>query len=250
MPGSDRESNHLRHSAGVFATTHWSVVLAAGHGGSSAASEALEKLCRTYWYPLYAYVRRRGSDVHEAEDLTQEFFARLLDKNSLAGIKREGGKFRSFLLTALKHFLINEWQQRQTAKRGGGKPIISLDELDAEKRYQFEPADSATPELLFERRWAATVLDQVMRRLRERYTADGQAELFEALQSCLTGAKQTLAYAKLAAKLSTTESAVKMAVHRLRKRYGECLRAEIALTVNSPAEVEEEIRCLIAAAGK
>ena len=234
----------------VFATTHWSVVLAAGQHGSAAAEEALEKLCRTYWYPLYAYIRRRGSNVHEAEDLTQEFFARLLDKNSLADIRREGGKFRSFLLTALKHFLINEWQQRQAAKRGGGKPIISLDELDAEKRYQFEPADIATPELLFERRWAATVLDQVLRRLRARYAADGQTELFEALQPCLTGAEKAPAYSELATRLDTTESAVKMAVHRLRKRYGECLREEIALTVNSPAEIEDEIRCLIAAAGQ
>ena len=250
MLGLDEQDSPLPRGNNIFATTHWSVVLAAGQGGSLAAEEALEKLCHTYWYPIYAYVRRRAGDAHEAEDLTQEFFARLLGKNSLASVQREGGKFRSFLLTALKHFLINKWQQRQTAKRGGGKTLLSLDEVDAEKRYQFEPADETTPEVLFERRWAATVLEQVRRRLRARYAADGQAELFEALQPCLTGAEQTLAYVDLAARLGTSESAVKMAVHRLRKRYGESLRAEIALTVDSPAEVEAEIRCLIAAAGK
>ena len=244
LPTPDSES---RPPVAEFVTTHWSVVLAAGQKDLPQAAGALEKLCRTYWYPLYAYVRRRGSDAATAEDLTQEFFERLLAKDFPAGIRPEGGKFRSYLLTALKHFLVNEWQSRQTRKRGGDANIFSFDGLSAEARYALEPADPATPETLYERRWAATLLEQVRRRLRDEHIADGKEELFERLQPCLTGTERLIAYNEIAAQLNTTESAVKMAVHRLRKRYGELLREEIAQTVATPAEVAEEIRCLIAA---
>lgn len=247
----DRDSSNDRPAGGaVFATTHWSVVLAAGQDDSPAASQALETLCRTYWYPLYAYIRRGGHAPHDAEDLTQEFFARLLAKDFPAGISPLGGKFRSYLLTALKHFLANEREYAQTAKRGGGKIAFSLDELDAETRYQFEPADEETPESLFEKRWASTLLDQAMHRLQAEYLAAGKADLFDRLKPFLTGADRSIAYAGLAAQLQTSEDAVKMAVHRLRKRYGEVLRAEIAQTVARPQEIEEEIRQLIRLAAK
>ena len=237
-----------RGTNAVFATTHWSVVLAAGQKDLPQAAEALEKLCRTYWYPLYAYVRRKGYAPEDAEDLTQDFFARLLQKDFPAGIKPDGGKFRSYLLTALNHFLVNDWEARQTRKRGGGATVFSLDGLDAEARYALEAADPATPESLYERRWAATLLEQVRHRLREEYSAEGKAELFERLQPCLTGTERLIAYDELAAQLGTTEGAVKMAVLRLRKRYGYLLRMEIAQTVVTPEEVAEEIRALIAAA--
>jgi len=171
MSSSEHTAQGVGEGAGAFRTTHWSVVLAASHRNAPNAQDALAKLCQTYWYPLYAYVRRRGHDSHDAEDLTQEFFARLLDKNYLDGITRQGGRFRSYLLTTLKHFLANEWERARTQKRGGGKALVSLDDQDAESRYRFEPADSATPEILFERRWALTVLDQVMVRLREEQAA-------------------------------------------------------------------------------
>ncbi|MSU61853.1 MAG: sigma-70 family RNA polymerase sigma factor [Pedosphaera sp.] len=228
-----------------FATTHWSVVLGAGQEDSSAASESLEKLCRTYWYPLYAYIRRSGRDPHTAEDLTQEFFLRLLEKNYLKNIQREGGRFRSYLLTALKHFLINEHQARIVARRGGGQPLLSLDELQAEARYQVETADPATPENLFDQRWASMLLQQAMERLRADYAADGKVDLFDQLKPYLTGAEHTQAYADLAARLGMSEDALKMAVFRLRKRYGAALRAEVAQTVTGPHEIEEEIRHLI-----
>ncbi len=178
--------------------------------------------------------------------MTQEFFARLLDKQALARIQREGGKFRSFLLKALNHFLVNEWERHRAQKRDERRVAFSLDELDLEGRFQAEPADEAAPESLFDRQWAATVLEQVMKRLRDEYAAAGKAELFRRLQPCLTGAERMLPYAQLATPLGLTESAVKMAVHRLRKRYGELVRAEIVHTVATPREAEEEIRYLIA----
>ena len=230
----------------LFTTTHWSVVLAAGAGDSPQAAAALEQLCRTYWYPLYGYVRRRGYRPEDAQDLTQEFFARLLEKHSLVHLEREGGKFRSFLLTALNHFLVNEWARLHTQKRGARGVRFSLDELAPETRYQFEPADEATPETFYERRWAATLLEQVTNGLRDEFDREGKAGLFQQLQPCLTGAEQMQPYAELAARLGMTENAVKMAAHRLRKRYGELLRAEIVHTVANPLEVEEEIRHLIA----
>jgi RNA polymerase sigma factor (sigma-70 family) len=229
-----------------FTTTHWSVVLAAGNPLSPEVGVALETLCRVYWYPLYAYVRRKGYSAQNAQDLTQEFFTRLLDKNALAHVQREGGKFRSFLLTALKHFLVNEWEHDRAQKRDEQKVAFSLDELEPESRFQFEPADTATPETLFERQWAATLLAQVMDRLRDEHARAGKADLFQRLQPCLTGAERMIPYANLASLLGMTDNAVKMAVHRLRKRYGELLRAEIADMVADPLEVEAEIRHLIA----
>ena len=220
--------------------------MAAGELGSPKSAEAIETLCRIYWYPLYAYVRRKGYGPDDAQDLTQDFFTRLLEKHAIEGIQREGGRFRSFLLTAFNHFLINEWEHRHAEKRDQRKVAFSLDELDPEARYQVEPVDAATPETLFDRQWATTLLAQVMGRLRDEYTRDGKAELFQRLQPCLTGAEQMLPYAELAVLLGTTREAVKMAVHRLRRRYGELLRAELGDTVASPQEADDEIRHLIA----
>lgn len=232
-----------------FATTHWSVVLTAQRSDSTRAHAALSHLCQTYWYPLYAFVRRQGHGAHDAQDLTQEFFVRLLEKNYLAIVVRERGKFRSFLLASLKHFLANEWNRAQAAKRGGGLVIASLNETDAEGRYQLDPADTVTAEKIFERRWATTLLDQVVSRLRDEYGRAEKAKLYEELKHCLTVESRAVPYAELAVRLNMSEGAVKVAVHRLRARYREVLREEIAQTVSSPEEVEEELRHLFAALG-
>jgi DNA-directed RNA polymerase specialized sigma24 family protein len=231
----------------VFATTLWTVVLAAGDPNHPDAATALNRLCRTYWYPLYAYVRRKGRTAAEAEDLTQEFFSRLLSRGFPAGVRREGGKFRSYLLRALDHFLINEWRRDNSAKRGGGTTTFSLDGVDADARYRLEPTDVATPESLFDQRWATTVLDAVRERLRQEYARQGRDALFAALESSLTGA-DLLPYAELMTRLNLKESALKMAVHRLRRRFGELLREEIAQTVATSDEIDDEIRELITAA--
>ncbi|MGO9244910.1 MAG: RNA polymerase sigma factor [Verrucomicrobiia bacterium] len=236
-----------RSAAGGFAATRWTVVLTAGQTASPQAGRALEELCRAYWYPLYAYVRRRGYEVHEAEDLTQDFFARLLAKNYLADVDRTKGKFRSFLLTSLKHFLANEWDRAHAAKRGGDRPLLSLDTQTAETRYRSEPADDLTPEKLLDRQWALALLDQVLGRLQAESVADGKGALFEQLKLFLTEGKGTTTYASVATKLQTTEGAVKVAVHRLRRRYRELLREEISHTVATPAEIEEEIQHLFTA---
>jgi RNA polymerase sigma factor (sigma-70 family) len=235
-----------KHADRQFVTTRWSVVLAAGRGETPEAQEALAVLCRNYWYPVYAFVRRKGHSPHDAEDLTQEFFARLLEKHYLAGIKREGGRFRSFLLTALNRFLANEWDRVRALKRGGGQQAVPIDRDSAESRYQVEPAHELTPEKLYERQWAQALLDQVLARLRAEYGQDGKAALFDQLSRSLSLPRGALPYAELAGQLGTTEAAVKMAVQRLRARYRELLRAEIAQTVAQPAEVEEEIRYLFA----
>lgn len=232
-----------------FPATHWSVVLAAAHSGSLQAEQALADLCAAYWYPVYAFVRRRGYSAPDAEDLTQEFFARLLKKELLCGLKREGGKFRSYLLTCVKCFLANEWHHEQAQKRGGGRTVISIDDT-AETRYQGELIAHATPETLFERQWAMTLLNRVLVGLREEYLAAGKQELFDRLQSWLPGAGSRLSYGEAGAGLQMNEAAVRMAVHRLRRRYGELLRAEIAASVSSPAEINEEIHHLIAAIGQ
>ena len=247
MPEMPTPASASRTEAGVFATTQWTVVLAAGDRESPQAAEALENLCRTYWYPLYAFIRRKGHAAAEAEDLTQEFFARLLSRDFPAGIKPVGGKFRSYLLTALQHFLTNEWQRARAAKRGGGNTVLSLQEMDAEGRYRLESADNATPETTFDRQWASVLLDKVREQLRREYAAEGKANLYATLQGCLTGAEKVMPYATLAHQLGQSESAVKMSVHRLRKRYGELLRQEIRQTVADPGDVEEEIRALLAA---
>ena len=231
----------------AFVTTHWSVVVAAGRNDTARARDALARLCQTYWHPLYAYVRRLGHSPPDAQDLTQEFFARLLGKNYLADADESRGRFRSFLLAALKHFLANEWDKASAQKRGGGQMLIPIDFNAAETTCHFEPADETTAEKIFERRWALTLLDQVLRRLREEFVRDGKERLFEQLKPTLTEASRSVRYAEIAARLDTTEGAVKVAVHRLRQRYREVLRAEIADTVASPSEVEDELRSLFAA---
>ena len=228
-------------------TTHWSVVMAAGTADTSRARDALARLCQTYWHPLYAYVRRLGYSPHDAQDLTQEFFARLLAKKVLAGADESRGRFRSFLLTALKHFLANEWDKARAQKRGGGVVPISIDPAAAETGCSFEPADPTTADKIFERRWAMTLLDCVLRRLRQEYVASGRENLFEQLKPTLTEASRAVRYADIAVRLGSSEGAVKVAVHRLRQRYRELLRAEIGETVSTPGEVEDELRSLFAA---
>jgi RNA polymerase sigma-70 factor (ECF subfamily) len=227
----------------VFTTTHWSVVLAAGRNDVPQAQAALEKLCQTYWPPLYAYVRRRGYSPADAEDLTQEFFAWLLGRRWLERADQQRGRFRSFLLTSLSNFLANEWDKARAQKRGGGQ-IISLQRDEAETRYVWGPADNLTPEQSFDWRWALTLLDQVMNRLGTEFAQDGKGELFAALKPCLLGERAAQPYAALASTLGMTEGSVKVAVYRLRQRYRQLLREEIANTVANPEEVEEEMRYL------
>lgn len=231
----------------VFATTHWSVVLGAGETGSAQAAAALEQLCRAYWYPLYAFVRRRGYTSADAQDLTQSFFARLLERGSLRNIQREGGRFRSFLLTALNHFLLDEWDKARAGKRGGGRAILSLDEQEADGRYRLEPADVSSADKLFERRWALTVLESALDKLRAECAAGGKAQLFELLHARLTDDVPDGAYDGLAAQLNLAPGTVAVTLHRLRKRYREFVRAEVANTVATPSEVDEEMRALKAA---
>jgi RNA polymerase sigma-70 factor (ECF subfamily) len=240
-----QETNVISGAGRSFPTTHWSVVLSAGEGSLPNAQTALERLCRAYWYPLYAYVRRQGHSVEEAQDLTQEFFARLLQKDYLRHPDPARGRFRTFLLTALKRFLINDWEKSHAAKRGEGQPSISWDQHDTENRFLAEPADPSTPEKAFEKRWAVTLLEQVLQRLREEFTASGNADRFERLKLLLWGEKGSPAYAGVAVELGLTETALKVAVHRLRRRYRELLRAEVAHTVERPEEVDEELRYLI-----
>jgi len=231
----------------AFTTTHWSVVLSAGQRESPDADEALESLCRTYWYPLYAFVRRHGFEVHDAQDLTQEFFARLLEKDFLRVLDRNKGTFRSFLLAALEHFLANEWRRRHTQKRGGRYTFISSDALAAEEAHLQMAATDLSPDKLFDQRWATVLLSRVLGDLQDEFVAAGKGPLFEELKVFLTGEKHAASYAELAAKLGMTEGALKMAVSRLRHRYGERLRAEIGSTVSQPEAVEEELRELLAA---
>jgi len=230
----------------VFVTTHWSVVLTAGRSDSPHARVALEKLCQAYWYPLYAYVRRRGQPPEDAKDLTQEFFARLLERNWVERADQQKGRFRSFLLSAMNHFLADEWDKVRAQKRGGGMTPVPLQFDTAETRYGHEPVDNVTPEHSYERRWALTLLDGVLNRLRVEYEQEGKSHLFAGLHPCLVGERTAQPYAELAAKLGVSEGAVKSAVHRLRQRYRQLLRDEIAQTVAEPGEVDEELRHLFA----
>lgn len=231
----------------VFVTTRWTVVLSAGRKSSPQAAVALEDLCRTYWYPLYAYVRHQGHSKEDAEDLTQSFFARFLEKNYLEGLRSEKGKFRAFLLAALKHFLANEWDKARRRKRGGGAAPLSLDWQDADTRFHIEPADQLSPDKLYDRTWAVTLLERVIARLRDEHAAEGKAKLFEQLKPALTAGKGAIPYAQAAGNCGVSEGAVRVAVHRLRRRYRELLREEIAQTLAHPAEVEEELRALFGA---
>jgi RNA polymerase sigma-70 factor (ECF subfamily) len=235
-------------SASQFATTHWSLILAARDRAEPGADDALGSLCGQYWYPLYAYVRRRGHNADEAHDLTQEFFARLLEKDVLADVDRGKGKFRSFLLATCNHFLANEYDQARAKKRGGSRRILSLDAADAEGRYRAEPADSLTPEKLFERRWALALLQLVMTRLRDEFEAKAKGQLFEQLRGFLVGDRSS-GYRAAAEAIGLSEGAVKVAVHRLRQRYRELLHEEISRTVGGPDEVADEVRALFAALG-
>jgi RNA polymerase sigma-70 factor (ECF subfamily) len=227
-----------------FVTTQWSLVMAAGQRESPESAAALVTLCTTYWYPLYAFVRRQGYRPEDAQDLTQAFFAKLLEKNYVGDADRQRGKFRSFLLASLKHFLANERDHARARKRGGGQPVISLDFASAESRYRCEPADTMTPERLFERRWALTLLDRVLRRLQDEYAAADKLPVFERLKEFLAVQKGTTPYREVAQRAAMTEGAVKVAVHRLRKRYRELLEDEIAHTVSCADDVEDELRQL------
>lgn len=222
------------------------MVLTAGHSDTTHARVALEKLCRTYWYPLYAYVRRRGYSPEDSQDLTQEFFARLLKYNWLERADRQRGKFRSFLLAAINHFLADEWDRAQAKKRGGGVSPVPLQLDAAETRFGHEPADKSTPEQNFERRWAMALLEEVLRRLANEHEQEGRQEIFAELSPCLVGERTAQPYAEIAARLGISEGAVKSAVHRLRQRYRQLLREEIAHTVLGSAEVDEELRHLSA----
>ncbi len=247
MALSERQRDSVPAGAAQFATTHWTVVCSAGGADSLHAREALEKLCRTYWYPVYAFVRRAGRSSHDAQDLTQEFFARLLEKNSFAAADRRRGKFRSFLLTSLKNFLVKEWERAHAQKRGGGEVLVPLPTDEAERRYALEPADTQTAETIFERRWALTLLEQVLSALRDEFVTLGKRDLFETLKPALMGERQTTPYAEVAARFGLTEGAVKVTVHRMRQRYRGLLHESIAHTVASPAEIEDELRHLFAA---
>ena len=232
---------------GQFATTHWSVVLCAGQGDGTRSREALARLCQTYWYPLYSFVRRQGHSPEDAQDLTQGFFAHLLGNHALPSVDKGKGKFRSFLLASLRNFLANERERACAQKRGGGQPVVSLHVATAESRYGLEPVDHATPDKVFERNWALTLLEQTLARLRAEQAEAGKATQFAAMQPCLMNDADTPRHAELAFQLGLSVDAVKMAVSRLRRRYRELLCDEIAQTVSSPAEVEEEIRHLFAA---
>ena len=228
----------------TFVTTHWSVVLSAAHSDTTHAHDALAKLCQTYWHPLYAYVRRRGYSPEDAEDLTQGFFAALLQRKAVSSVSQDKGRFRSFLLASLNHFLSDEWDKARAQKRGAGK-VISLDTQTAETWLNQVPAKGITPEKAFELRWAITLLEQVYRTLEEEHQQQGKGKLFDALRGTLAGPGNSAPYAELAQHVGLNEAAVKVAVHRLRQRYRALLREAITQTVASEAEVEEELRYLL-----
>jgi RNA polymerase sigma-70 factor (ECF subfamily) len=227
-----------------FVTTQWELVLSAGRTTTTESRDALEELCKTYWYPLYAFVRRRGYPPEEAQDLTQQFFERLLETNFLQNADPGKGRFRTFLLTVLERFLVNEWTKAHRQKRGGNSRVFSLDDASAEARYQLEPHDDATPEVLFERKWALALLRQALEGLQAECSAAGRGALFEEVKSVLAGDSETVAYSEIAQRLGMTEGAVKAAVYRWRRRYSELVRSEVARTVAAPEDVQDEIRHL------
>lgn len=247
MAARDPSSSNAARPAPVFVTTHWSAVLAAARNDTDRAHAALEHLCRTYWYPLYAYARRRGYSPADAQDLTQEFFARLLAGNWLATADRERGRFRTFLLSSMQHFLANEWHRAHAKKRGGNQAIVSLDDDAAEQRYRLEPAQTATPESLYERGWALALLNDVLNALETEYQRDGKGAWIEAMRPVLTADRDGLDYGAIASRLGLTETAARVAAHRLRQRYRRLIRASVASTVAAPDEVEEEMRHLFQA---
>jgi RNA polymerase sigma-70 factor (ECF subfamily) len=234
---------------GRFATTRWSLVRAAGGPDSPEARGALAALCTVYWYPVYVYVRRQGHDADQAEELTQEFFTKLLEKDFLQAVDEKKGKFRAFLMACVRHFLANERDRPRAKKRGGGRAFLSLDFPSAESRYRHEPSHLLTAERLYERQWALTLLDQVLLRLQEEWRRTGRGELFEVLKVCLTAAGRSGSHERLARDCGLTVGAVKVAVHRLRRRYREMLREEIGRLVEDPADIDAEIRDLFTALG-
>ena len=244
MTAHENEPQRLPARSDRFATTHWSVVVSAGVDRSPEAGRALALLCENYWFPLYAFVRRAGRSPEDAQDLTQEFFARLLDQRFFVKADRRKGTFRSFLLAALKHFMADQRDRARAQKRGGSLAVISLDNLDAETRYRLEPAVELTPERMFEKQWALALLEHVLSRLDADMAAEGKAALFEALKDTLAGGR-SIAYASIGDELGMTEGAVKVATHRMRRRYRALLREEIAQTVARPEEIEDEIRHLL-----
>jgi RNA polymerase sigma-70 factor (ECF subfamily) len=232
-----------------FATTRWTLVVAAGGTTSPESQAALAALCEAYWFPVYAFVRRGGRSVDDAKDLTQAFFARVLEKGYFAEARSERGRFRSFLLSCLSHFLSNEYDRQVALKRGGGQPVLCLEFDDGERKYLHEPVDHVTPEHLYERRWALSVLDSAMARARASYEESGRSDLFAALRRYLTG-DEPASYAELATTLTTTEGALRVAVHRLRREFARSLREVVAETVETPEEVEGELRHLMAAVSR
>lgn len=233
---------------GAFPSTRWSLIVSAG-GADSRSDEALATLCQGYWSPIYSYVRRRGYPVEQAEDLTQGFFTKLLEKNYVAQASRERGRFRTFLLSSFKNYMANEWDRTQAQKRGGGQHIVSLDVDQAEARLKSEPAETTTPEDLFARQWARTLLDRVLEKLRAEMESAGRGDRFRRMKGLLTGSEAAVPYRKLAEELDMTEAAVKVTVHRMRRRFAALLRAEVAETVESEEAVTDEIRFLIDAIG-
>lgn len=225
-----------------FSATRWSLILDARGGDDAVALQALEELCQRYWYPLYAYVRRQGRDPEESADLTQSFFEKLIEKEWLRAVSPEKGRFRTFLLTALGHFLSNDWNRSRRIKRGGGRTPLALDALEAEERYRLEPAETVTPETLYERRWAMTVLEAAFLALEAECGASGKRALFEALRPHLSGDPDAAMFADLAPPLGMTEGSLKVAAHRMRRRYGELVRAEIGRTVDDrPEAIDAEL---------
>ena len=248
MPEPGRESEGW--APRVFATTHWSVVLAAGQGDSSRAQNALETLCRAYWYPIYVYVRRKGHGPDDAQDLTQEFFTQLIRKDHLRRADQAKGKLRTFLLMMLDYFLARERSRAHRQKRGGQFNFISLDQQTPEERYRLEPADTDSPEKKFLRQWALTVLKQALDALELECEGNGKGTLFREVQNLLSREREREVYPGISQRLGMAEGAVRVAVHRLRQRYGELLRSEIAQTVDGPEEVDEEMRFLMQALTK
>jgi RNA polymerase sigma-70 factor (ECF subfamily) len=247
MPHSDPECELPASRAPTFVTTHWSVVLSAGQNDSHRAGEALEKLCSAYWYPLYAHVRRRGHDAEAARDLTQGFFAETLAKGSIKSAEPSRGRFRTFLLAALDNYLHHQHRDSHNLKRGGGTELVSWDAHQAEQRFALEPSHNSSPDREFDRRWTLAILERVRARLRNELSLASKAELFDLLRPYLLGDEDAVPYANIAAQLKMTVVAIKVTVHRLRKRYGELLRQEVAQTLVDPADADQEIRHLIAA---
>ena len=244
---TEQPSDHdtLGGPARAFHTTHWSVVLAAGEEGSEQAAAALSRLCQTYWFPVYAFVRKKGHSPEQAQDFTQEFFAGFLEKNYVAKAARDRGRFRVFLMSSVENFLHNQHDKAQAQKRGGGRQLLSLDYNDAEERYQIEPVEESDPATSFEQQWAATLLETVLNRLRHEFGEEGRAGLFEDLQAHLWGDADSIPYSELAQKRGLGEGNIKTIAHRLRQRYRALLREEIAHTVAKPGEVDDEIRHLM-----